>query len=104
MKSYKVVTDKLKSEEFNNHKDASEFCIKNKGMMYKRIDKKWIKHKHYSEMDLRVKVCSYNYTEDGDSVIYKCKKCNKINITVNQTIRWCSHCNGNLIKIYPLDF
>jgi len=105
MKWYKVVGENLKNtSEFNNHLDASKYCIKHKGMLFKNIDKKWVKHKHWSELDLRVIAGGYHYTESEDAIVYKCKKCKKINITVGKQIQWCSHCSGSLIKVFPLDF
>ena len=99
MKTYKVIDDRMNSTEFNNFKKASEFCIKQKGMLYVIQGDVYRKFANWSELDLREKTHSYHYVEKAESKIYKCNKCGKINIRVNYMKAYCDHCNGGLIRM-----
>lgn len=98
MKNYKVATKNLEVREFDNFGEASEFTIKKEGMLYVNRNGYWVKHSNWSQLVVpnRVEKNGYSYVERAEAKVFKCKKCNKINMVVNMKIMYCKHCKGGL--------
>lgn len=101
MSNYRVVTEHFNIIEFSNFKEASEATIKNKGMLYVNRNGEWVKHRNWSELIVpnRVEKNGYTYSERAEAKIFKCLRCGKINIVVNNKIMYCKDCKGSIKEL-----